>query len=308
MMHIDIRSEEAGDEDAIDMVVCRAFQEMNEANLVRLYRESYPRFNRKYSVTAWDGSKLVGYALYLPLEMRLDGNWVDAVALSPDAVVPEWQNQGIGGELVRYGLEQAKADGFAVAVTGGAPAFYTKLGYEPSMHAAAHVFIDTNALPEPKHELSAWPVTSSDLPWLVRCHDAECRDVDFSWRRGKDMREWAAPFVDTVIWRTADGRRAAYTSRAPEETYFSMLLGDDPTLVRDVIATVRPTVLAQHPSGWLAKNVLDSAWASTEAKASADLLACALQPGALDEYRAAVGKGVRLPGSLTWPLQLVVCG
>jgi len=309
MNHIDIRSEVPGDEDAIDVVLCRAYEEMGEANLVRLYRERYPRFDRKYSITAWDNGQLVGYALYLPLEMRLSGDWIKAVALSPDGVVPERQSQGIGGKVVRFGMELAKADGFAVAVTAGGPGYYTKLGYEECAYGYASVSIDVEALPAPTQKLSAWPVGPDDLGWLVSCHEEEWKEVDFSWRRGEDLREWRAPYVDTVIWRTADGQRAAYTSRAPEKTWFGMILGDDPTLVRDVIATVRPTVLEQHPSGWLAKNVLDSAWARTEAKARPEFLACALQPGALDEYRTAVDKGVRLPGHLSWPLELlVICG
>lgn len=308
MMQIELRSETPGDEEAIDMVLCRAFGQMDEANLVRMYRERYPGFDRRYSLTAWDSDDLVGYALYLPLEMRLTGEWIRAVALSPVAVVPERQGRGIGGRLIRSGMERAKADGFAVAVTCGGPGFYTQHGYEECAYAAARVSIDVDALPAPTQPLTAWPVSREDLGWLIRCHDTEWRDVDFCWRRGEDLREWRAPFADTVIWRTPEGRRAAYTERVPESSTLRMIIGDDAVLVRDVIATVKPTALEQHPSGWLARNVLESTWGRAEAKATPDLLACSLQSGILNAYRMAVDEGTRPPGHLSWPLALIVCG
>jgi putative acetyltransferase len=259
-MSIEFRSERPGDEAPIDVVECRAFRNMDEANLVRMYRERYPAFDRRYSICAWDGDELVGHALFLPFEMNLMGRRVKAVALSPDGVIPERQRQGIGTAMNRHGLDVARKDGFAVAVTNGDPAFYRRLGYKSAL-GFARVTIDRDALPEPSQELGVWPVRPEDVPWLVKCHDAEWADVDFAWNRGDDIREWAAPFACTVIWRTLDGRRAAYVEGLSDGRGWSQVLGDDAELVRDVLAAIKPLQLAQHPSGWLARNVLEPEWA-----------------------------------------------
>ena len=60
-------AERPGDEDAIDIVQCRAFGKMDEANLVRLGRAMDPRFDPRYSVCACDGDRIVGHILFWPL-------------------------------------------------------------------------------------------------------------------------------------------------------------------------------------------------------------------------------------------------
>ena len=63
-MTITLRGERPGDEDAIDIVNCRAFGSMNEANIARLTRAHSPGFDPRYSVTAWQGGVIVGHALF----------------------------------------------------------------------------------------------------------------------------------------------------------------------------------------------------------------------------------------------------
>ena len=85
---VKIRSEMAGDEDAIDAVICRAFGRMNESHLVRLLRDHYPGFDRRYSLTAWEGDQMVGHALFTAARIHLVGRTVKALALAPiDATI-----------------------------------------------------------------------------------------------------------------------------------------------------------------------------------------------------------------------------
>lgn len=51
--------------------------------------------------------------------------------LSPVAVHPDVQGQGVGQALIAYGLDQLRAQGVAGAVTYGDPAFYGKVGFAP---------------------------------------------------------------------------------------------------------------------------------------------------------------------------------
>jgi len=309
-MNIRLRSETLGDEDAIDIVNCVAFGEMDEANLVQLLRTYYPAFDRRYSITAWDGEQLVGHALFNPAEMRLMGQTVKALAVAPIAVLPEWQRKGIGGELLRFGHELGRRDGFRLTFLLGHPEYYPRHGYQPCF-GFAKVTIDTENLPEPSTSFQRLPVRISDVPWLVERCTAEWSEVDFSWLWGMNLSEWTIPFVNAMVWWTEDGRRAAYTLAKsggwPKESKWKVILAEDPVLALEVISTIKPNTLEHHPSGWLAKNVLDLEWGTVEAKVSRAAMACELEAGILRPYLQGLESGERLPGFCNWPLPFMLC-
>ena len=85
------------------------------------------------------------------------------------------------------------------------------------------------------------------------------------------------------------------------------LCGGLQELARDVIATIRPATMEHHPSGWLARNVLDIEWGAVEAKPSKAAMACELREGALKPYMKAVEAGDRVPGSCMFPLAVMAC-
>jgi hypothetical protein len=135
----------------------------------------------------------------------------------------------------------------------------------------------------------------------------EWADVDFSWQWGSSLAEWTYPGVNALIWRTGDGRRAAYTLRVVKGDGLKMLLADDPALARDVIATFKPPSLQHHPSGWLAREALDPRWSRAEAKRSAAAMALELQEGVLAPAINALESGERPPGFCNWPIPFMLC-
>jgi putative acetyltransferase len=54
------------------------------------------------------------------------------VGLAPVAVLPEWQRRGVGGRLVRAGLEACRERGFAFAVVLGHLEYYPRFGFIPA--------------------------------------------------------------------------------------------------------------------------------------------------------------------------------
>jgi hypothetical protein len=84
----------------------------------------------------------------------------------------------------------------------GHPSYYPRHGYR-ACFGWAHIKVDVEKLPAPEIELEAWPLQPADLPWLA--------DVDFGILRGTHLGEWVQSGINAVVWRTADGRRAAYT-------------------------------------------------------------------------------------------------
>lgn len=72
--------------------------------------------------------KVIGYIL---LSRAQIGNNL-GLSLGPLAIAPEYQRRGIGKQLVRKGLEQAKSLGYkCVLLTGGD--YYLQFGFEPAL-------------------------------------------------------------------------------------------------------------------------------------------------------------------------------
>lgn len=311
-MGVHLRRERPGDEEVIDLVNYRAFEAMNtkdgvaaasEADLVRYLRAYHPGFDRRYSVVAWDADEAVGHALYTPANIRLMGETVRALAVGPVAVIPERQRTGIGGELLRFGHEMGRRDGFALTFLCGHPSYYPRHGYRPC-HGFAQITLDLEKLPQPTQQFRRLPVQSADVPWLVERCEVEWADVDFGWLWGDARSEWTMPGLIALVWWTEDDRRAAYTL-ADGKRQWQMVLGDDPRLVREVIATIRPASLKQHADGWLARNVIQPEWGRVEVNRSDAAMACELQNGALQPLIYALEGGERLTGACNWPLPFV---
>ncbi len=129
-----IRPETAADHDAIRHVNRLAFAQDAEADLVDALRDG--RYVRVSLVAEVDG-QVVGHILFSDLPILTKDSTVTALALAPMAVLPEFQNQGIGSALVRRGLELCREQGHRIVVVLGHPQFYPRFGF--SSQLAAHL-------------------------------------------------------------------------------------------------------------------------------------------------------------------------
>jgi predicted N-acetyltransferase YhbS len=100
-------------------------------NLVQTLLSDVPH-DQLRAFTAWDGSQMVGAVIFTPLTYP-DPRRV--MLLSPMAVAPERQGEGIGQRLITHALDQLRTEGTDIAVTYGDPAFYGKTGFEPVSEA-----------------------------------------------------------------------------------------------------------------------------------------------------------------------------
>ncbi len=78
-------------------------------------------------VAVADGA-VVGHIMFSPLTV---GRVVGA-ALGPMAVLPAYQRQGIGSQLVERGVERLRSSGCPFIVVIGHPAFYPRFGFQPA--------------------------------------------------------------------------------------------------------------------------------------------------------------------------------
>jgi len=130
LIGVTIREEIPGDYDPVEQVHRGAFRGELEAKLVkRLRRDGLVTV----SLIATRADAIVGHILFSELVIETGANEVKAVSLAPLAVIPEFQRQGIGSELVRKGLALCRERGCGIVLVLGEPEFYTRFGFSPDL-------------------------------------------------------------------------------------------------------------------------------------------------------------------------------
>lgn len=130
-----IRPEKKEDYKGIHEVVKSAFYRenkpysFNEWKLIDDVRNSKD-FIEELSLVATYQDKVVGHILFTPINIISDSNIYESLALAPIAVAPQYQNKGIGHELIYKGIKKVKELGYGSIFVLGHPSFYTKFGFK----------------------------------------------------------------------------------------------------------------------------------------------------------------------------------
>lgn len=123
---IEIRESGPDDEPAIEVLYPAAFPEEDLLPVVRaLLRET----SGVLSLLALEGPSVAGHAVFTTC--GLAGQVENIALLGPLAVQPALQRRGIGGALVRAGLERIEAAGVRKVLVLGDPAYYGRFGFAP---------------------------------------------------------------------------------------------------------------------------------------------------------------------------------
>ena len=125
-----IREEELADTEAIWNINADAFETEAEANLVNVLRDSGCTF---ISLVGEVDNKAVGHILFTPVELTGNSNKLKIIGLAPMAVLQQYQNKGIGSNLVKTGIELCKSKGYDAVVVLGHPGYYPNFGFVPSV-------------------------------------------------------------------------------------------------------------------------------------------------------------------------------
>jgi putative acetyltransferase len=130
---ITIRPETPVDRAAIHAVNTQAFAGRTaEAGLVYAIRLSVD-FIPELSLVAEESGQIVGHILFSRLHIQTEGGPVPALALAPMAVLPDYQRQGIGSQLVRRGLERCASLEHGIVIVLGHPAYYPRFGFSAAL-------------------------------------------------------------------------------------------------------------------------------------------------------------------------------
>ena len=125
---ITIRPDTAEDYAVIREVTLLAFGQERESQLVEDLRR-LPDFIAELSLVALQDGQVVGHILFSPMAIETEKGAVPALSLAPLSVRPKCQNQGVGSQLVREGLERCRSLGHKVVVVVGHPDYYPRFGF-----------------------------------------------------------------------------------------------------------------------------------------------------------------------------------
>jgi putative acetyltransferase len=125
---ITIRSETPEDYATVYRINTFAFASEGEATLVDKLRAVHPHV----SLVAVKDSRVVGHIFFSPVSVESDVANFMALGLAPMAVLPKYQNQGIGSQLVRQGLKECESQGHDIVFVVGHPNYYPRFGFSPA--------------------------------------------------------------------------------------------------------------------------------------------------------------------------------
>ena len=130
-MKVEVRQETETDFAAVYELNKTSFGQDVEATLVDLLRNSNA-FIPELSLVATTANTIVGHILFTKIKISNDEEEFESLALAPMAVRPDLQRQGIGGQLIRYGLHKARELGYTSVIVLGHEQYYPKFGFEPA--------------------------------------------------------------------------------------------------------------------------------------------------------------------------------
>ena len=146
----DMRASLPEDTAALELLYRQAFP---DEDLVPLLRDLLSEDQGVLSLVAARDGKPVGHIVFTICGVA--GRDEKVALLGPLAVAPPVQRQGIGGALVRDGLDRMKADEVTQVLVLGDPAYYGRFGFQTESHVSPPY-----ALPEDWR--TAWQSISLD--------------------------------------------------------------------------------------------------------------------------------------------------
>jgi putative acetyltransferase len=177
---ISIREPREQDLEAVLGILRAAFSTDEEAELVRDLLHD-PTAEPIVSLLAIAGDEPVGHILFTRVVLEGAGPQPLMHILAPLAVVPAWQGRGLGGRLIRSGLDALRAIGSEVVFVLGHESYYPRSGFVPD----AERFGMVPPYPIPKEHAAAWmylPLDGGDPGrWRGKLRCADSLDREKYW-------------------------------------------------------------------------------------------------------------------------------
>jgi putative acetyltransferase len=135
MPEIRIRPEQPSDYETVFEVNRLAFETDVEAHLVAALRSVADPL---ISLVAERDGGVVGHILFSPVTVAHHENEIMTMGLGPMAVLPDFQRQEIGSQLVQAGLEACRALDVGAVFVLGHPNYYPRFGFQSAAEHDLH--------------------------------------------------------------------------------------------------------------------------------------------------------------------------
>lgn len=146
-----IRESLGADLESVLSVERAAFKSADEANLVRnLFND--PSAKPLLSLLAFHAGRAVGHILFTKARLQPETP-LSITILAPLAVVPDFQNKGVGSELIEHGFKILSESAVDLVFVLGYPDYYSRHGFKP----AGKLGFDA-PYPIPEKNADAWMV------------------------------------------------------------------------------------------------------------------------------------------------------
>ena len=139
----------------------QAFGGETEAELVRALLND-PTAQPSLSLLAYKETRAIGHILFTAVHLADDTGKTPAYILAPLAVVPDMQKQGVGGKLVKRGLELLSESKTGLVFVLGHPEYYPRFGFQPAGRLGFEA-----PYPIPEKHAGAWMVREL-CPGIIR--------------------------------------------------------------------------------------------------------------------------------------------
>jgi len=176
-MNVQVRKAVNSDRRAIADIVLAAFGKEQGQEIIDLIKDLLedPSALPLLSLVATANDKVVGHCLFTKTQIVQSQRMqrASSAILAPLSVEPAFQNQGIGGRLIKEGLTRLKAAGVELVFVLGHPCYYPKYGF-----SAAGIMGFEAPYPIPTENSDAWMVQElqpgiiGNLAGHVVCADA----------------------------------------------------------------------------------------------------------------------------------------
>lgn len=108
-----------------------AFGHSKESNLVKgLLKDDSAK--PLLSLLAIDDDEAVGHILFTKVKITGNEDALSAMILAPLAILPDAQGKGVGGKLIKEGLQELSKSKVDLVFVLGHPGYYPRYGFKPA--------------------------------------------------------------------------------------------------------------------------------------------------------------------------------
>jgi putative acetyltransferase len=140
---VTIRKEQPSDILAVRAINEKAFGQQAEPNIVDAIRTACPQ---AISLVAEYDDQLIGHILFSPVVIESEKETVAGMGLAPMSVLPEHQRRGVGGRMVKTGLDMLRRSACPFVIVLGHPAYYPRFGFTPA--SGHHIDCQWDGVPD----------------------------------------------------------------------------------------------------------------------------------------------------------------